>query len=85
MVATTLSNHYSIIMADLSKSYKACVFDQPGKILTGVVDIDMPEPSPGEMLVDLSVDRGTQGLRPPTQTEFITAHIQASAIPTPAS
>lgn len=85
MVATSLPDHYSIIMADLPTSYKACVFDQPGQISTRVVDIDMPEPGPGEVLVDLSVDRGTQGLRPPTQTALFTAHIQASAIPTTAS
>lgn len=42
-------------MTDLPKTYKACVYDQPGKISTKVVDLDMPEPGPGEVLINLSV------------------------------
>lgn len=40
-------------MLDLPKTYKACVYDQPGKISTEVVSLDMPEPGPGEVLVNL--------------------------------
>jgi propanol-preferring alcohol dehydrogenase len=40
-------------MIDLPKTYKACVYDQPGKISTKVVGLDMPEPGPGEVLVNL--------------------------------
>ena len=40
-------------MVDLPKTYKDCVYDQPGKISTKVVSLDMPEPGPGEVLVNL--------------------------------
>lgn len=37
----------------LPKLYKAYVYDQPGQISTKVVDLEMPEPGPGEVLVNL--------------------------------
>lgn len=40
-------------MADLPKTYKACIYDQPGKVSTKVVELDMPEPGPGEVLINL--------------------------------
>lgn len=40
-------------MGDLPKKYKACVYDSPGKVSTKVVDLDMPEPGPGEVLINL--------------------------------
>jgi propanol-preferring alcohol dehydrogenase len=40
-------------MVDLPRTYKAFVYDQPGKISTKVVSLDMPEPGPGEVLVNL--------------------------------
>jgi hypothetical protein len=42
-------------MSDLPSTYKACVYDEPGKISTKVVDLDMPEPGAGEVLINLSV------------------------------
>lgn len=53
MVSTFLPDHYFITMVHLPKTYKACVYDQPGKISTKVVSLDMPEPGPGEVLVNL--------------------------------
>ncbi|KAL1581751.1 hypothetical protein WHR41_09455 [Cladosporium halotolerans] len=38
----------------LPKLYKACVYDQPGQISTKVVDLEMPEPGTGEVLVNLT-------------------------------
>ena len=35
------------------KQYKACVYDQPGKISTKVETLDTPEPGPGEVLINL--------------------------------
>lgn len=40
-------------MGDLPKKYKACVYDQPGQVSTKVVELDMPEPGPGEVLINL--------------------------------
>lgn len=40
---------------ELPKKYKACVYDSPGKISTKVVELDMPEPGPTEVLVKLYV------------------------------
>ena len=34
---------------------KAAVFDEPGKVSTQVVDLPVPEPGPGEVLVNLYV------------------------------
>lgn len=35
------------------KQHKAIVYDKPGTISTKVVDVDTPEPGPGEVLVNL--------------------------------
>jgi len=35
------------------KTYKAVVYDDPGKLSLKVVDMDMPEPGPGEVLIKL--------------------------------
>ena len=40
---------------ELPKQYKACIYDQPGQISTKVTMLDMPEPGPGEVLVNLCV------------------------------
>lgn len=42
-------------MSELPTTYKACVYDQPGKISTKIVDLNMPEPGHGEVLIKLSV------------------------------
>jgi hypothetical protein len=38
---------------DLPKKYKAAVYDKPGSISTKVEELDMPEPGPGEVLINL--------------------------------
>lgn len=40
---------------DIPKKQKAAVFDQPGTVSTKVVDIDVPEPGAGEVLINLCV------------------------------
>lgn len=41
-------------MADtLPQKYKAMIYDQPGKISTKMVELDMPEPAAGEVLIKL--------------------------------
>lgn len=37
----------------IPQKQKAVVYDQPGKISTKVVELDVPEPGPGEILVNL--------------------------------
>lgn len=39
----------------IPQKQKAAIYDQPGKISTKVVEIDVPEPGAGEMLVNLLV------------------------------
>ncbi|KAK8200250.1 alcohol dehydrogenase 2 [Phyllosticta capitalensis] len=39
---------------ELPKKYKAIVFDKPGSHSTKLVELDMPEPGPGEVLINLS-------------------------------
>jgi len=49
MAAAATQKSYNI-----PKTYKAAVYDQPGKISTKVVELDTPEPGPGEVLVHLT-------------------------------
>lgn len=37
----------------LPSKYKACIYDKPGEVSTKVVELDMPEPGPGEVLINL--------------------------------
>lgn len=41
--------------AEIPKTQKAVVYDQPGTVSTKVVDIEVPEPGAGEVLINLSV------------------------------
>jgi propanol-preferring alcohol dehydrogenase len=34
-------------------TYKAAIYDNPGTISTKVVDLETPEPGPGEVLIKL--------------------------------
>jgi hypothetical protein len=38
---------------DIPKKYKAAVYDKPGSISTKIEELDMPEPGPGEVLINL--------------------------------
>ena len=41
-------------MSSLPQKYKACIYDKPGEVSTKVVELDMPEPGPGQVLVNLT-------------------------------
>lgn len=38
---------------DIPTKQKAVIFDQPGTVSTKVVEIDVPEPGAGEVLINL--------------------------------
>lgn len=38
---------------EVPKRQKAAVYDQPGTVSTKVVEIDVPEPGAGEVLINL--------------------------------
>ena len=38
---------------ELPAKYKAVIYDQPGKMSTKVVELDMPEPAAGDVLIRL--------------------------------
>ena len=40
---------------EIPKKQKAAVYDQPGTVSTKVVEIDVPEPAAGEVLINLYV------------------------------
>ena len=40
---------------EIPKTQKAAVYDQPGTVSTKIVDIEVPEPGAGEVLINLSV------------------------------
>lgn len=44
-------------MADVQipKKHKAAVYDKPGSISTKIEELDVPEPGPGEVLINLYV------------------------------
>jgi propanol-preferring alcohol dehydrogenase len=35
------------------KTHKAAIYDKPGSISTTIVDVETPEPGPGEVLINL--------------------------------
>lgn len=39
----------------IPQKQKAAIYDQPGKISAKLVEIDVPEPGAGEILINLSV------------------------------
>lgn len=39
---------------EIPKKYKAAVYDAPGSISTKIETLDMPEPGPGEVLINLT-------------------------------
>lgn len=50
---TFKSTFEAMAEVELPKQYKACVYDAPGKVSTKVEMLDMPEPGPGELLINL--------------------------------
>ncbi|KAF2090275.1 GroES-like protein [Saccharata proteae CBS 121410] len=40
--------------SDLPQKYKAAIYDKPGSISTKIVELDMPEPGAGEVLINLT-------------------------------
>jgi len=37
----------------IPKTYKAVIYDEPGKISTKIEKLNTPEPGPGEVLINL--------------------------------
>ena len=71
--------------ATLPSKFKAAVYDKPGSVSTKVVELDMPEPGPGEVLVNLThsgvchsdfgiMTNGWRGLPHPTQEGQVGGH-----------
>ena len=42
-------------MSQIPKQFKACVYDEPGKISTKIETLQTPEPGHGEVLINLYV------------------------------
>lgn len=40
---------------EIPKKQKAAIYDQPGSVSTKVVELDVPEPGSGEVLINLYV------------------------------
>ena len=40
---------------EIPKTYKAAIYDEPGKISTKIVELETPEPGAGQVLVKLYV------------------------------
>lgn len=61
-------------MADIPKTQKAAVYDQPGTVSTKIVDLEVPEPGAGEVLINLYVWYTST-----TAALTVAEHIRASA------
>jgi len=70
---------------DIPKTYKAVVYDKPGTISTKVLELETPEPGPGEVLVRLThsgvchsdmgvMENSWRGLPYPTQPGQVGGH-----------
>ncbi|KAG0650920.1 Alcohol dehydrogenase II [Hyphodiscus hymeniophilus] len=70
---------------DIPKTHKAVVYDQPGTISTKVVELETPEPGPGDVLVRLThsgvchsdmgvMENSWRGLPYPTQAGQVGGH-----------
>lgn len=54
---------------EIPKKQKAAIYDQPGSVSTKVVELDVPEPGSGEVLINLYViSRGPRTGRMPELT-----------------
>ena len=42
-------------MSEIPKQFKACIYDEPGKISTKIETLHTPEPGHGEVLIELCV------------------------------
>lgn len=40
-------------VSEIPKKQKAAIYDEPGSVSTKVVELDVPEPSTGEVLINL--------------------------------
>ena len=45
----------SMAEVEIPKTYKAAVYDKPGSISTKVETLEIPEPGPGQVLINLYV------------------------------
>ena len=47
-------------MSEIPKTYKACIYDEPGKVSTKIETLETPEPGPGEVLINMYVSISLQ-------------------------
>jgi hypothetical protein len=64
--------------SDLPKKYKAIIYDKPGSISTKIEELDMPEPGPGEVLINLCVSLSTTFL--PILPNYVSPSVTTSLI-----
>lgn len=51
----TTEKVYNMAAPEIPKKQKAAVYDQPGSVSTKIVELDVPEPGSGEVLINLYV------------------------------
>lgn len=49
---------------EIPKKQKAVIYDEPGSVSTKVVELDVPEPSTGEVLINLYADNSSHKYSP---------------------
>lgn len=54
MVVNVSNNAPPANLTDIPKKHKAAIYDKPGSLSVKIVDVDTPEPGPGEVLVRLT-------------------------------
>jgi hypothetical protein len=54
-VKQSICNLIKMAAPEIPKTHKAVVYDQPGTVSTKIVDLEVPEPGAGEVLINLYV------------------------------
>lgn len=49
---------------EIPKKQKAVIYDEPGSVSTKVVELDVPEPSTGEVLINLYAEHSSHKCSP---------------------
>lgn len=49
---------------EIPKKQRAAIYDEPGSVSTKVVELDVPEPSTGEVLINLYAEHSSHKCSP---------------------
>lgn len=65
---------------EIPKTQKAAIYDQPGTVSTKVVDLEVPEPGSGEVLINLYVYCNVSIAKTLTKAALIPASVTPTSV-----